>query len=70
MKNKQNPANKGNIVISFFKSVRHELYQVTWPTKDETIRLTGLVLIASVAVGIYLGALDYVFSQVVSVIIK
>ncbi len=35
--------------------------KVNWPTKDETIKYTVVVLVATFIVSIYLGALDAVF---------
>lgn len=48
-----------NKVILFFKEVKEELSKVVWPTREQTIRYTILVLIVAVAVGIFLGGLDY-----------
>jgi preprotein translocase subunit SecE len=38
-----------------------ELKKVTWPTKNETIKLTGLVIIVSAIVALYIGGLDAIF---------
>ena len=54
----------------FFTEVKSELTKVTWPTKDQVIRLTGVVIIISVAVGLFVGGLDFVFTKVVELIIK
>ncbi len=51
-----------NRVINYFKEVREELEKVVWPTKEQTIRYTILVLIVATSVGIALGALDYVLT--------
>jgi preprotein translocase subunit SecE len=42
-----------------------ELKKVTWPTRDETIYLTTVVIIVSVAVGIFLGGVDLFFSWLI-----
>jgi preprotein translocase SecE subunit len=36
---------------------------VTWPTKEQAALLTGLVIGVSLVVGVYLGLLDFGFSQ-------
>ena len=40
-----------------------ELKRVVWPTREETRRLTIMVIIISIAVGIFLGAIDLGFSR-------
>lgn len=54
-----------NSVIRYFKETRAELRKVTWPTRDETRTLTGIIVAVTVAMAIFLGFLDYIF-QIVS----
>ena len=42
-----------------------ELRKVAWPTRQEAVRLTIMVLIACIAVGIILGSVDYGFTHLV-----
>ena len=42
----------------FFASVRSELSKVTWPTKDELVKATRMVVILSLVIGVILGLLD------------
>lgn len=39
-----------------------ELKKVTWPSRQDTVRLTTLVIALSAAVGIVLGVIDLIFS--------
>ena len=48
--------------VTFLKEVREELGKVAWPTREQTIRYTILVIIVAVAVGIFLGGLDYILT--------
>jgi preprotein translocase subunit SecE len=48
-------------IANFFKEVRIELKKVTWPTRQETIRYTLLVIGVSAGVALFLGGLDYLF---------
>lgn len=48
--------------INFFKGVIEELKKVIWPSREQTIRYTVLVIVIAVAVGIFLGALDYILT--------
>jgi preprotein translocase subunit SecE len=56
-------------VIKYLKEVRLELSRVTWPKKDQVIKLTLIVFIISGAVGIYLGLLDFAFTKVLEVLV-
>ncbi len=58
-----------NQAISFFKEVKEELEKVTWPTREQTIRYTILVIIVTVAVGAFLGGLDYVLTAATAAIL-
>ena len=56
--------------VSFFRETRGELKKVVWPTRQETIRLTLVVIIISLIVGIFLGGLDFVFVKIIGIIVK
>lgn len=49
-------------VINFLKEVKEELGKVSWPTREQTIRYTVLVIIVAVTVGLFLGGLDYILT--------
>ena len=55
--------------VVFLKEVRLELDKVTWPTRDQVIRLTGLVIVISVAVGAFLGLVDFIFVKIMEVLL-
>jgi preprotein translocase subunit SecE len=55
--------------VVFLKEVRDELQKVVWPTRDEIIRLTGVVILVSVGVGIFLGATDFILTKLVGLLI-
>ena len=48
-------------ITDFLKDVRVELKKVSWPTREETVRLTGIVILMSVALAAFLGLLDFGF---------
>lgn len=56
--------------LKFFAEVKAELLKVTWPTKKQVVRLTGAVIIISLVVGLFIGALDFTFTKVVELVIK
>ena len=46
-------------VLTFFKEVQAELSKVVWPSREQTIRYSILVIVVAVTVGLFLGLLDY-----------
>lgn len=47
----------------FLHEVITELQKVKWPTREDVVQLTGVVIASVVIVGIYVASLDYVFSR-------
>ncbi len=56
--------------VTFLRETKEELDKVTWPKQQDVVRLTILVVAISLLVGIYIGGLDFLFTNVVSMIIK
>ncbi len=55
---------------SFLKEVRIELKKVNWPNRKETIRYTLIVIVILTVVGLYLGAVDFLFSRLLNRLIQ
>jgi len=56
--------------IGFLSEVKDELKKVVWPTRQEIIRLTVVVIAISLLVGLFLGALDFIFTKLIEIIIR
>ena len=56
--------------VKFLLETKNELTQVVWPKRPEVIKLTGVVIITSVIVGLYIGGLDFLFTKAVSFLIE
>lgn len=56
--------------FKFLFEVLAELKKVTWPTKSDTIKLTGLVTVVSLGVGIFVGGLDIIFTNISALLFK
>jgi len=56
--------------ITFLKETQDELKKVTWPKQQEVVRLTIVVIVISIAVGLFIGALDFIFAKVIETIVK
>lgn len=52
-------------VPKFFRDIISELKKVTWPTREETTRLTVAVVVVAVTIGLVLGGVDISFNWVV-----
>tara|TARA_B100000586_G_scaffold259815_1_gene225562 strand:- start:1300 stop:1533 length:234 start_codon:yes stop_codon:yes gene_type:complete len=55
----------GNISRSI-KEIYAELGRVTWPTKEETTRLSIIVVSISIVIGLFLGVIDMGFSRIIA----
>jgi preprotein translocase subunit SecE len=55
-------------IRKFYRETSAELKKVSWPTRDEAIHLTRVVIIVIFAMGAFLGILDYVFTQLFGLI--
>jgi len=54
---------------NFFREVNTEMGRVTWPTRQETIRYTGVVVVMSLLVAAFLGGLDIFFGWLLNLFI-
>jgi preprotein translocase subunit SecE len=52
-----------NAVVRYYRETVGELKKVVWPTREEAIRLTWIVLVVITIMAIILGTADYLFSQ-------
>lgn len=50
--------------IEFIKSTRAEMERVRWPSKDLTIRLSTIVVLLTLGVGLYVGVLDLLLTKI------
>ena len=53
----------------FVGETASELRRVTWPSRQETLRLTVMVISVAVVVGIFLGVVDLSFARLFDVIL-
>lgn len=68
---KQNVPKIPNIAPArFFSEVGTELKKVTWPSREDTIKLTMAVIIISLFVGLFIGGLDILFVNLSTMLFK
>ena len=58
-----------NAIQRYFRETTGELRKVSWPTWPEARRLTGLVLMVMVAMGLFLAGVDYLAGQLLDVVL-
>ncbi len=56
-------------MMQYFKDVRAEMRHVSWPTRQQAIIYTGVVIGVSIAIAVYLGLWDYIFAAVIKKIV-
>jgi preprotein translocase subunit SecE len=65
------PAIKTNLAKgNFIADTVEELKRVTWPTKQETIRLTLVVVGISLIIGAYIGIIDVLLAKALELLTK
>jgi len=47
-------------IVNFLKDVKTELSKVNWPTRNQTIQYTLIVIGMSLAIAVFLGGVDFV----------
>jgi preprotein translocase subunit SecE len=55
---KTKSARKQNFLSRFISETVGELRKVSWPTRDEALRLTAIVMMVLIASSLFLGAID------------
>ena len=59
--NKTEKEPRENAIVRTFREVRSEMKKVVWPTREETTRLTIVVIAISVVISVILFSADAVF---------
>lgn len=56
--------------VDFLREVRVELAKVVWPSKEATFRLTILVIVITIIVGFFIGAIDLGLTKLSSILFQ
>ena len=54
----------------WLRETRSELHKVTWPTREEALRLTYVVIGLSIVMGALLGATDLILNTLYGLLIR
>ena len=59
------PSGSGRVgPVSFLRETYSELQKSVWPSREETARLTIVVIVLAIAAGFFLGGLDRIFAEI------
>jgi preprotein translocase subunit SecE len=61
-------APQGVRLNAFTKETKIELRKVVWPTRDETVKTTGMIMVAVVIVAIFLWIVDAILTWAVQLL--
>ncbi len=60
---------KENKLTKFLKEAKAELKKVVWPTRKQAINLTLIVIVVTLIVAAFIGALDYLFNKLMELFV-
>lgn len=53
-------------LTEYLKETKGELKHVSWPTKNQAILFTAVVVVFSAVVAVFLGAFDFIFAKILA----
>jgi len=59
-----------NAITKYINEAITELHQVRWPTRQQAVRLSIIVIGFTAVVSVAFGALDYVLAKVVNIMLS
>ena len=60
---------KPNKIQKWWRETVGELRKVTWPTKEEALKMTKIVIVVVLATALFLGVVDFIFSRLVGLLL-
>jgi preprotein translocase subunit SecE len=55
--------------VQFLKEVKVELKRISWPSREETVKATGVVLITVIIFSLFLGIVDLGLQKIITFIL-
>jgi len=59
-----------NRIVRYFRDTRAEIAKVTWPTREQGLRLSGIVLLITAVSTVVLFAVDSLFAFLIGSLIQ
>jgi preprotein translocase subunit SecE len=60
---------RGRAAVAFMKAANIERQKVVWPTRNETVQTTMVVIVVVILVGLLIWLLDWIFASSVSALV-
>ncbi len=61
---------KENRIMQYLRETRAELRKVVWPTREEAINLTAIVVGTIVVMSLFFGTVDFMLTQLFRLLIS
>jgi preprotein translocase subunit SecE len=59
-----------NRITKYLKEVRAEIRKVTWPSRQEVLRLSTIVVVVMIVMSAFMAIIDFAFSRLMQAIIS
>ena len=59
-----------NKIINFFREVKAEMQKVTWPTRQELMGSTAVVLTTMLILSTFIGVADFVLAHALKLVLR
>jgi len=66
----QQAVKEPNALVRYYRETVGELKKVVWPTRQEALNLTGIVLVVIFVMAATLGLFDYLFAKLFELLIS
>ena len=60
---------RDNRLTRYFREVRAEVRKVTWPSRQEVVRLAAIVMVVLILMSLFMALVDWGFSRLMQFII-
>lgn len=61
---------KQNKIAVYLQAVRTEMSKVDWPTREQTLRLTLIVIGVTLTAAAFIASFDFVFAKLITLLLK
>ena len=61
---------KSGKISDFLNGIKAEFKKIVWPNKDDIVKQTIAVISSSIAIGIIISILDFIFKVLLNFVIK
>lgn len=61
---------KSGKIATFFRDLKSEFKRITWPTFKQVVNNTGIVIAFIIILGLFIAAVDFLFTYLYQFILK